>query len=119
MARLSRQPGRRVTSRVALGTTFAVLAIALLVALAVWTPWTTLPLHGVAGVRADPSRDFTAAQLARENSYHAAVRPPAYLSLALGLVVAIVLGLTPLGARLVSAVAAPFGGGWVWRVLIG
>jgi len=119
MARLPRQPGWRVTSRVALGTTFAVLAIALLVALALWTPWTTLPLHGAAGVRADPSRDFTAAQIARENSYHAAVRPPAYLSLALGLVVAIVLGLTPLGARLVTAVAAPFGGGWGWRVLLG
>jgi STE24 endopeptidase len=108
-----------VTSRVALGTTFTVLAIALLVAVAIWTPWTTLPLHGVAGVRADPSRDFTAAQIARENSYHAAVRPPAYLSLALGLVVAIALGLTPLGARLVSGVAAPLGGGWGWRVLLG
>jgi STE24 endopeptidase len=108
-----------VTSRVALGTTFTVLAIALLVAVAIWTPWTTLPLHGVAGVRDDPSRDFTAAQIARENSYHAAVRPPAYLSLALGLVVAIALGLTPLGARLVSGVAAPLGGGWGWRVLLG
>jgi STE24 endopeptidase len=89
------------------------------VVLAVWTPWTTLPLHGVAGVRPDPSRDFTTGQLARENAYHAAVRPPAYLSFALGIVVAIVLGLTPLGARIVSAVAAPLGGGWGWRVLLG
>ena len=108
-----------MSSRSALVLTFFVLAIALLVVVLVWTPWTTLPLHGAAAVRAVPSRDFTAAQLAKENAYHAAVRPPAYLSLALGLVVAIVLGLTPLGARIVSAVAAPLGGGWGWRVLLG
>jgi STE24 endopeptidase len=108
-----------MSNRTALVVTFVLLAIALLGAVAVWTPWTTLPLHGVAAVRADPSRDFTAAQMARENAYHAAVRPPAYLSLALGMVVAIVLGLTPLGARIVSAVASPLGGGWGWRVLLG
>jgi len=108
-----------MSSRSALVLTFFVLAFALLVVVLVWTPWTTLPLHGAAAVRAVPSRDFTAAQLAKENAYHAAVRPPAYLSLALGLVVAIVLGLTPLGARIVSAVAAPLGGGWGWRVLLG
>ena len=108
-----------MSNRPALVLTFVLLAIALLGAVAVWTPWTTLPLHGVAAVRADPSRDFTAAQMARENAYHAAVRPPAYVSLALGMVVAIVLGLTPLGARIVSAVASPLGGGWGWRVLLG
>jgi STE24 endopeptidase len=108
-----------VNNRTALVATMTVLAIALLVVLAVWTPWTTLPLHGVAAVPADPSRDFTAAQIARENAYHAAVRPPAYLSFALGLVAAIVVGLSPLGARIVSAVAAPLGGGWGWRVLLG
>lgn len=108
-----------MSNRTVLVVTFALLAIALLGAVAVWTPWTTLPVHGVAAVRTDPSRDFTAAQIARENAYHGAVRPPAYLSLALGMVVAIVLGLTPLGARIVSAVASPIGGGWGWRVLLG
>jgi STE24 endopeptidase len=108
-----------VSSRTALVATFVLLGIALLGAVAIWTPWTTLPLHGVAAVRADPARDFTAAQIARENASHSAVRPPAYLSLALGMVVAIVLGLTPLGARIVSAVASPLGGGWGWRVLLG
>jgi STE24 endopeptidase len=108
-----------MSNRTALVLTFTLLAIALLVAVLVWTPWTTLALHGVSAAPADPSRDFTAAQVAKENSYHGAVRPPAYLSLALGLVVAIVLGLTPLGARIVSAVAGPLGGGWGWRVLLG
>jgi STE24 endopeptidase len=108
-----------MSSRMALILTFLVLTVALLVAFAIWTPWTTLPLHGVAGVPADPSRDFTSAQAARENAYHAAVRPPAYLSLSLGMLVAVVLGLTPLGSRIVSAVAAPLGGNWGWRVLLG
>ena len=108
-----------MSNRTALVLTFTLLTVALLVVLAVWTPWTTLPLHGVAAVRSDPSRDFTAGQLARENSYHAAVRPPAYLSFALGIVVALALGLTPAGARIVSALAAPLGGGWGWRVLLG
>jgi STE24 endopeptidase len=108
-----------MSNRTALVLTFTVLAIALIVAVIVWTPWTTLPVHGGSAVRADPSRDFTTAQMAKENAYHAAVRPPAYLSLALGLVVAIVLGMTPLGARIVSAVAGPVGGGWGWRVLLG
>jgi STE24 endopeptidase len=108
-----------VNSRTALVTAFTVLTVALLVVLVVATPWRTLPMHGIAAVPADPGRDFTAAQLARENAYHAAVRPPAYLSLVLGLVVALVLGLSPLGSRIVSAVAAPLGGGWGWRVLLG
>jgi STE24 endopeptidase len=108
-----------MSSRTALVLTFTVLTIALLLVIGIETPWQTLPLHGVAAVPADSSRDFTAAQLARENAYHSAVRPPAYLSLALGLLVAVVLGLTPLGARIVSAVAAPLGGGWGWRVLLG
>jgi STE24 endopeptidase len=108
-----------MSSRTALLLTFIVLTIAVVAAVALWTPWTTLSLHGVPAARPDPARDFTAAQLARENAYHATVRPPAYLSLALGLVVAIVLGLTPLGARIVSKVAAPLGGSWGWRVLLG
>ena len=94
----------------------AVLLVALGVALAVAVPWTTLP--GADPV-VDVPRDFTAAEMAREQAYHRLVRPPAYGSLLLGLAVAAVLGLTPLGARLVTAVARPLGGGWVWQVLLG
>jgi STE24 endopeptidase len=36
-----------------------------------------------------------------------------------GLLVSVALGLTPAGARLVTAVARPFGGGWAWQVLLG
>jgi STE24 endopeptidase len=37
----------------------------------------------------------------------------------LGVAVSAVLALTPLGGRLVRAVARPLGGGWVWQVLLG
>jgi STE24 endopeptidase len=108
-----------VSSRATLVTTLVVLAVAAVAVVAFTTPWQPLALHGVRPVAPDPSRDFTAAEIARENAFHRAVRPPAYLSLGLSLVVAVVLGLTPLGARIVNAVASPLGGGWGWRVLLG
>jgi STE24 endopeptidase len=92
---------------------FAVLALALGVAALLLLP-EAVPTGPV-----EPDRDFTAAQRAREEAFHAAARPWAYASLLLGLAVAAVLGLTPLGARLVRAVARPLGGGWVWQVVLG
>ncbi|MGZ4593025.1 MAG: M48 family metallopeptidase [Actinomycetes bacterium] len=108
-----------MSNRTALVATFAVLAVIVVAVIAVATPWNPLPSHGIKPVPTDPSRDFTAAEIAREDAFHSAVRPPAYVSLGLGLAVAVALGLTPLGARIVSAVAAPLGGGWGWRVLLG
>jgi Zn-dependent protease with chaperone function len=108
-----------VSSRTALVATIVVLGLVLLAAVVLLVPWRPLPLHGLAPTPADPDRDFTAAQIAREEAFHAAVRPPAYVSLGVGLLVAIAFGFTPAGARLVSAVAAPFGGGWWARVLLG
>jgi STE24 endopeptidase len=63
----------------------------------------------------DVLRDFTPAQIAREEAYHSAVRPPAYLSLVVSLVVAAVLGLTRWGSRLVSGMP----GHWTLKVLLG
>jgi len=106
-------------SRAVLIAAVIVLAVALVVLVGLLTPWRPLSLHGMEGVHVDPSRDFTAAQLAREDAYHSAVRPPAYVSLGLSLLIACGLGFSPLGARLVGRVAAPFGGGWGWQVLVG
>lgn len=94
----------------------AVLLLLLAAALAVVVPWTPLP-----GAEPVPeiARDFSPADVAREVAFSGAVRPPAYASLVLGLAVAAVLGLTPLGGRLVRAVARPLGGGWAWQVLLG
>ena len=93
-----------------------VLLAALGVALVVAVPWAPLP---GAGLQPDPGRDFTPAQIAREVAFHDAVRPTSYASLIVGLVATVLLGLTRAGARLVTAVARPLGGGWVWQVLLG
>jgi len=99
-------------NRLAVAATLAVLLVVLGVALAVTVPWTVLP---GASPHVDVARDFTSAQVAREVAFHKAVRPPAYASLVLGLVVAGLLALTPLGGRIVALV----GRGWVTQVLLG
>jgi STE24 endopeptidase len=103
-------------NRSAVVATLAVLLVALAVGIAVLIPWTVL---AGASPHIDVTRDFTASEIAREVAYHRAVRPPAYASLVLGLVVAGVLALTPLGARIVSGVARPVGGGFVAQVVLG
>lgn len=96
-----------------------VTAVVLLVAVAVTTPWRPLPDIPGGSVAPDAARDFSAAEIARGRELAEQARPPVYLSMALSLIVSLLLGLTPLGARLTTAVARPFGGGWVWQVLIG
>ncbi len=78
---------------------------------------TTVPFPVLSGAHphVDVLRDFTPAQLARERSYHGAIRPPAYTSLVVSLVVAGVLGLTRLGGRLYAGVP----GHWTLKVLGG
>ena len=103
-------------SRLPAAVTLVLLLLALAVALAVVVPWTPLP---GADLQGDAARDFTSVERAREVAFHSSVRPASYLSLGLGLAVSLALALTPLGARLVTAVARPVGGGWVWQVLLG
>lgn len=109
--------GSRLPAAVVLG----VLTLGLLVALVVTTPWHPLGTGHVPGgaARVDPHLDFDAAAFARDRAFHAVVRPPAYLGYAIGLLVPVLLGLTPLGARLINAVARPFGGGWPVRAVLG
>jgi STE24 endopeptidase len=87
-------------SRRAPAVALVLLLAALAIALAVTVPWTTLPGGIPAG---EAARDFSADEIAREVAFHDRIRPFGYGALALGLAVAAVLGLTPLGARLVSA----------------
>jgi STE24 endopeptidase len=103
-------------NRLAVVATLAVLLVGLGVAIALTVPWTVLP---GAAPHVDISRDFTRAEVAREVAYHSAVRPPAYAGLLIGLAVAGVLALTPLGARVVTGVAKPLGGGFVAQVVLG
>jgi Zn-dependent protease with chaperone function len=56
-----------------------------------------------------------AGAVARGRAFHRALRPPGYAARVLSLVVVLVLGLTPLGARIVAAV----GGHWAVRAVLG
>ena len=90
-----------------------------MVVIVVRIPWSVLPVPPGGHAAVDPTAGMTTAQVDRARSFAAAVRPASLASLLLSLVVAAVLGLTPLGARLVAAVARPLGGGWAWQVLLG
>ncbi|TFV65217.1 UNVERIFIED_ORG: M48 family peptidase [Bacillus sp. AZ43] len=96
-----------------------VLGIALAVVIAVRTPWVPLPEPPGGRTPVDPTGGLPAAAVERADAFAAALRPASLASLLLGLVVSAVLGLTRAGGRLVRAVAAPLGGGWVWQVLLG
>ncbi len=86
------------------------VAVGLLVAL-------TVPFPVLTGVQphVDAARDFSSSELARERAFHAALRPWAYGSLLLGLLVVALLGLTRAGARLVGAVP----GHWTVKAVLG
>jgi len=96
-----------------------VLGIALVVVIVVRTPWEVLPAPAGGRTPIDPTGGLSAEQVSRAEAFAAALRPAGLISLALALLVSGVLGLTPLGGRLLRAVAAPLGGGWVWQVLLG
>lgn len=91
-------------------TLIACVAGALLV-IALTVPFPALPAHA----HVDLARDFTSADLARENAFHSAVRPWAYSSLFVGLLLAGLLGLTRWGGRLVGGVP----GHWTVKALAG
>lgn len=98
--------------------------LATVAATAILIPWKPLA-HSPAPAGMQPelhpsaARDFSTQELARAVSYANHIRLPLYASMALTLIVAMVLGLTVLGGKLVSAVASPFGGGWWWQIVLG
>ncbi|NRQ37824.1 M48 family metalloprotease [Nonomuraea sp. NN258] len=103
-ARLRRQ------AAVALGLLGAViLAVA-----AFTTPWRALA-EGAPDVAPDPSRDFSAAQIARSQAFDAATSLPGYLSLGLTVLFAALLVATPFGARAVGWLRGP----WWARTVLG
>jgi STE24 endopeptidase len=97
----------------------AVLFAAFAAVAVVTTPWHLLPEPPGGYTAPDPSAVLPPDVAARAEAFAAALRPASLVNLLLGLAVALLLGLTSLGGRLVRAVARPFGGGWVWQVLLG
>lgn len=106
-----------MTARLWAAVTLGLLVAAVLVVAALLVPW-----HRPPAPRADQLaalRDLPGDQVAQGRALQAALRPGTYGSLALGLIVALVLGLTPLGARLVSLAGRPFDGHWVAQAVLG
>jgi STE24 endopeptidase len=84
-----------------------------LVVLAAWlVPWSWVPGGHLVDVPSDEV--FSAAQLRRSETYAAMQRHLGWASLAVSLVVALALGLTPVGARIARRVRGPW---WV-RALV-
>ncbi len=108
-----------MSSRTAAALTLALLGLALAGTLAVAVPWRRLAIPPGGRTPVSVARDFTAAQIASQRAFHRELRPASYASLALGLLTSLLLGGTPLGARVVAGVARPLGGGWGWRVVLG
>jgi STE24 endopeptidase len=97
--------------------TLAVLVVAIAGVALLRVPWSTPPAPRADQL--DALRGLPADAVARGKEFAGAVRPLTYLSLGVGLLVTLGLGLSPLGARLVAAMGAPFGGHWVAQALLG
>ncbi len=99
-------------------------AIALLVLLgvllvlgAIFVPWAAQPPSRAAQVDAVAALPKDVVGKGKELA--AVLRPSSYLGMALGLVAALVLGLTPLGARIVGAAGKLVGGHWLAEAVLG
>jgi len=93
------------------------LVVALVVVAAIRVPWSAPPAPRSDQLAA--LRDLPADAVAKGRAFHTALRPGAYGALLLGLIVALILGLTPLGARLIELVGRPFGGNWIAQAVLG
>jgi STE24 endopeptidase len=93
------------------------LGIALLVVAITLVPW-RVP-SPTSAARVAVLRDLPAGLVTRGRALHAALRPSTYGSLLSGLAVALLLGFTPAGARIVAWVAQPFGGHWLGEAVLG
>src|ERR1700754_2107338 len=96
---------------------FGVLTVGLAVAEVVLVPQQRPPAPRADQVAA--LRSLPAEQVAAGKAFRAALRPAGYGSMLIGLAIALALGLTPLGARLVEAVGRPLGGNWVAQAVLG
>jgi STE24 endopeptidase len=106
-----------VTPRAWAVCTLAVLLVALAVLAAVLIPW-----HRPPAPRADQLAalgQLPRDQVDRARAFHSELRPGSYGAMLVGLVGALVLGLTPLGAKVVSLAGRPFGDNWIAQAVLG
>ena len=95
-----------------------VLLAVLIVVGAWWVPWSD-PAAPSASALQRAIASVPSDVVARGKDFAAATRPGSYLGLAIGLIAALVLGLTPWGARIVAWCGRPFGGHWLAETVLG
>ncbi|GAA0728222.1 M48 family metallopeptidase [Dactylosporangium roseum] len=106
-----------MTSRQWAAITLVVLVIATAAVALLRVPWVAPPAPRADQLAALESLPADAVAKGRE--FRGALRPAMYLSMAVGLVVALLLGLTPAGSWIVEQVGRPFNGHWLARALLG
>ncbi|MET7402783.1 M48 family metallopeptidase [Dactylosporangium sp. NPDC005572] len=106
-----------MTSRQWAATTLVVLVLAAAVVALLRVPLTAPPAPRADQL--DALATLPADAVAKGREFRGALRPSMYLSMALGLVVALLLGLTPAGAWIVEQAGRPFNGHWLGRALLG
>jgi STE24 endopeptidase len=107
----------RMSHRVLAASVLGLLLVALAAVLILRVPWTTAPSPRADQLQALHS--LPADAVAKGRAFHSALRPGTYGSLAVALVLALVLGLTPLGSKLVELVGRPFNDHWLARAILG
>jgi STE24 endopeptidase len=95
----------------------AALLVALAVVVMVVVPWQRPPAPRADQVAA--LGDLRDSDVSRGREFASALRPSRYGALLVGLTAALLLGLTPLGSRLVTLVGRPFGDAWLARAVLG
>ncbi|MBF9132533.1 M48 family metallopeptidase [Plantactinospora sp. S1510] len=106
-----------MTPRAWAGLTFVVLVLLLVAATALLVPWHRPPAPRVDQLAA--LDELRPEDVARGRAFKSALRPGSYGGMAVGLLVALLLGLTPLGAKLVGLVGRPFGNNWIAQAVLG
>ena len=106
-----------MTPRLWAAVALAALLVALVVVTAVRVPWQAPPAPR--GDQVAALHSLPADAVSRGRAFHAALRPSTYGGMGLGLLVALLLGLTPVGARLVGFAGRPFGGHWLAEAVLG
>ena len=107
-----------MTSRAAAVWVLVALVAVSVVALVLLVPWGTTA-SATGSVTPDASIDFSVDEIAVGDRLARLLIVPGLISTGVSLLLALALGLTPVGARIVEGVARPLGGGWVWQVLVG
>lgn len=97
---------------------FAILLLALIAVAAVLIPWQHPPTPP-RSAQLTALGELPASVVAKGKEFAVAMRPGGYLAMGVGLLAALVLGLTPLGSRIVAACGRLFGGHWLAEAVVG